>query len=338
MYKIPYKHRERFYNYKTRISENEQKLEKSFKTLKVISILAIVLISLPILEIYDYLNLNLILRKIFDISLLIVFGIPIQYLQIRGNQKELDISRRDFEYLFHTQVEKTTFEEISFTFDDEERVPWEQLERIELFKQRYQGSVVDIFLDPKEKSFFYKVSGDFSIELYGQNEREIRFEATKELIKKDLEALIKYFKACKLDDVIPQLVENKILEIGNIKKWVYDDQIETFTKSSSEKDDQYNGSILIFKDTENTERRWVYLQRHENNLWRVHEDNSGPIGKTYFGREDNEWWIDIENRNLLSFFSVIAEYSFNPQGKILSLVELKKVLQERNIPFVSGTW
>lgn len=99
-------------------------------------------------------------------------------------------------------------------------------------------------------------------------------------------------------------------------------------------------SIKIYEETDGTEKRWVYLTRQEENKWRIHETNSGPLGLKMFGKEDNEWWIDIQDENLLQFFSVITEYSFSRQTKneSMTLSSLKTILTSKGISFDGGTW
>ena len=64
------------------------------------------------------------------------------------------------------------------------------------------------------------------------------------------------------------------------------------------------------------------------------------MGLKMFGKEENEWWIDIEDKNLLNLFSVILEHSFsdNQSKEPMKLSSLKTILVSKSIPFESGTW
>jgi len=101
------------------------------------------------------------------------------------------------------------------------------------------------------------------------------------------------------------------------------------------------GRIRIFEerasDREQQDSRWVYLERLPDNGWRVHEDNMGATAKRMFGRDETEWWINIQDTDALAFFAFIAEQAFKG-GKPMVLVDLKRLLTEKGIPFESGTW
>ena len=100
-------------------------------------------------------------------------------------------------------------------------------------------------------------------------------------------------------------------------------------------------SLLIFKEKavnkENQDSRWVYLDRLPDNGWRVHEVNVGALAKKMFGRDETEWWIDIQANDALAFFAVISEQAFKG-GKPVVLVDLKRLLDDKAIPYTSGTW
>ena len=54
----------------------------------------------------------------------------------------------------------------------------------------------------------------------------------------------------------------------------------------------------------------VYFER-TGECWRVHECNSGPSGVEFFGKEDNEWWIDIAPSEHFKFSEYLLKKVIN---------------------------
>lgn len=71
--------------------------------------------------------------------------------------------------------------------------------------------------------------------------------------------------------------------------------------------------------------------------WRVHECNYGPSGVEFFGKEDNEWWIDIAPDEHFRFTEYLLKKVMNGTGR-LSLVGIKKDLAELGIDYAGGCW
>ena len=73
------------------------------------------------------------------------------------------------------------------------------------------------------------------------------------------------------------------------------------------------------------------------NSWRVHEYNSGPSGVEFFGKEDNEWWIDIAPSEHFKFTEYLLKKVMNGTGSI-SLASMKGELKDEGIPYDGGCW
>ena len=73
------------------------------------------------------------------------------------------------------------------------------------------------------------------------------------------------------------------------------------------------------------------------NTWRVHECNSGPSGVEFFGKEDNEWWIDIAPTEHFDFARYILEKAMNGSERV-SLATMKGELSDLGIPYDAGCW
>lgn len=80
----------------------------------------------------------------------------------------------------------------------------------------------------------------------------------------------------------------------------------------------------------------VYFET-AGSAWRVHECNSGPSGVEFFGKEDNEWWIDIAPSEQLEFTKYLLKKVMHGSRPV-SLVTMKTELKEAGIHFDGGCW
>ena len=80
----------------------------------------------------------------------------------------------------------------------------------------------------------------------------------------------------------------------------------------------------------------VYFERH-GDIWRIHECNYGPSGVEFFGKEDNEWWIDIAPTEHFDFARYILEKAMNGSERV-SLATMKGELSDLGIPYDAGCW
>ena len=71
--------------------------------------------------------------------------------------------------------------------------------------------------------------------------------------------------------------------------------------------------------------------------WRVHECNSGPSGVEFFGKEDNEWWIDLAPNEQFKFTEYLLKKVMNGTDRV-SLATMKSELNEEGIPYDAGCW
>jgi hypothetical protein len=71
--------------------------------------------------------------------------------------------------------------------------------------------------------------------------------------------------------------------------------------------------------------------------WRVHEYNSGPSGVEFFGKEDNEWWIDIAPSEHFKFTEYLLKKVMNGTVSI-SLASMKGELKDEGIRYDGGCW
>lgn len=93
--------------------------------------------------------------------------------------------------------------------------------------------------------------------------------------------------------------------------------------------DSWNGRL-------GPERQDVYFEAIGDS-WRVHECNSGPSGIEFFGKEDNEWWIDIGPNEYLRFTEYLLRKVMNG-AQATSLATMKSELKEEGIPYEGGCW
>ena len=80
----------------------------------------------------------------------------------------------------------------------------------------------------------------------------------------------------------------------------------------------------------------IYFERI-GEYWRVHECNFGPSGVEFFGKEDNEWWIDITPSEQFKFSEYLLKKVMNGSDCV-SLATMKAELKEEGIPYDSGCW
>ena len=80
----------------------------------------------------------------------------------------------------------------------------------------------------------------------------------------------------------------------------------------------------------------VYFELMGND-WRVHECNYGPSGIEFFGKEDNEWWIDIAPSEQFKFTEYLLKKVMNGTDRV-SLATMKGELKEEGIFYDSGCW
>jgi len=239
---------------------------------------------------------------------------------------------------------KIRYEKKEFIFEDRDRIPWDHIEKEILFEITNEKDFVKIELQPKNRMVWVKMSDQKIRSFFNLDFVFVTFKLNdKGLLKNQLIRLRESFHFSTLNDLTREIIITKIKSIfpdvsvqsTNSKGTVLRERNHPkgLTKDLS-------GSVMIYEDTEGPEKRWVYLERQKENLWRIHEDNLGPMGLKMFGKEENEWWIDIEDENLLNLFSVIFEHSFNDSNsKVpMKLSSLKTVLLSKGIPFKSGTW
>ena len=80
----------------------------------------------------------------------------------------------------------------------------------------------------------------------------------------------------------------------------------------------------------------VYFE-HIGECWRVNECNSGPSGVEFFGKEDNEWWIDVAPSEQFKFSEYLLKKVMNGADRV-SLATMKAELKEKGIPYDAGCW
>ena len=236
------------------------------------------------------------------------------------------------------------YEKKEFIFEDSDIIPWEHIEKEVLFKVTDKKDFVEIELQPKDRMVWVKISNqkirsalklDFVLLTFKLNDSGI--------LKKHLVRLRESFEFSTLNDLIRERIIIKIQSIFpdvSVQTTNSRGMVIRGSNDPTGLTKDLSGSVMIYKDTEGPEKRWVYLKRQKGNLWRIHEDNLGPMGLKMFGKEENEWWIDIEDKNLLNLFSVILEHSFsdNQSKEPMKLSSLKTILVSKSIPFESGTW
>lgn len=235
-------------------------------------------------------------------------------------------------------------EKKEFIFEDRDRIPWDHIEMEILFEVTNEKDFVEIELQPKNRMVWVKMSDQKIRSFFNLDFVHVTFKLNDEgILKNHLIRLRESFQFSTLNDLTRERIITKIRSIfpdvfvqnTNSEGMVLggNNHPQGLTKDLS-------GSVMIYEDTEGPEKRWVYLKRQKGNLWRIHEYNLGPMGLKMFGKEENEWWIDIEDKNLLNLFSTILEHSFSDSNsKVpMELSSLKTVLASKSIPFESGTW
>lgn len=288
-------------------------------------------------ELFIYLLDTLVGLSVFLFLILIILYIP----QKRNAEKKRNIIEENFTRNWGVKLSNLNSTRKEFTFEDSDKIPWEYVEKKVLFRDVKNEKKIEIFISPIDRCIIVKI--DFGHNATNEGV-EVRYHINDSGITQgNLIKLIESFKFSVIEDLIPERISLKITTIfpdcrsfSNQTKQPLEnsDVIDNNRKKFSEE------SILVFKDTISLEKRWVYLERLQTGNWRIHEVNMGPLGEKMFGREENEWWINIEDSESLKVFSVIFENSFSTaQDKPpLSLSSLKDMLTSREIKFEGGVW
>lgn len=227
------------------------------------------------------------------------------------------------------------YEKKEIVYDEDELITWSVIEPKTIFSEKKDRYSITVTLQPKNQCII--------VHFIKNSKNQILYLLPSTgLYKNQIQRLEESFKYSELDDLIPDRINQKLTTIFpdcTIFKKIVDRDFD-FNKENTQSKSHTNESELIFEDLTGLDKRWVYLKRYSNGNWRIHEHNTGPIGEQMFGKEDNEWWIDISNENIFKVFSLISKHSFtdNTDHQSLTLSKLKTILSENEVPFESGTW
>ena len=86
-----------------------------------------------------------------------------------------------------------------------------------------------------------------------------------------------------------------------------------------------------------TEGQHFSVSRSEDGLWRIHEDSWGPTGVSFFGKEDNEWWLDLDQENMDLLTLELLRLVMNGTNP-LTIPRLQEVMDSNGIKYEKGCW
>jgi hypothetical protein len=92
-----------------------------------------------------------------------------------------------------------------------------------------------------------------------------------------------------------------------------------------------------WENQKGTEGQHFSVSRDENGMWRIHEDSWGPTGLDFFGKEDNEWWLDLDQENMDLLSLELLKLVMNGTSP-LTITGLQDVMDSNGIKYEKGGW
>jgi len=230
----------------------------------------------------------------------------------------------------------------TYTFEDDEYVPWEHISRETLLETKIENTEIRLILDPDDRGLRYVISGNLSESLYSKSRHIIRYEVFSGLKKFQIQRLRDLFKEPLEFTMTPHLVEAFFNDYKiTFTKWVNSEEPEEF-KHEEESTRQTQERTIIHAKWEidgGAEDQIVSIKQRADGTWCLHESNSGPKSVQFFGKDENEYWIDIKEENLIDLLQISFQVSFEPQREEpFTIQKLEKILKDKGIPHETGVW
>ncbi len=229
-----------------------------------------------------------------------------------------------------------------FTFQDTDNIPWSHIKNETLFDEKKNDERINIKID-SDNRYIMIWKQQKAINDYQKSETKTYYILDpRGITQGDLINLRESFQFSIFEDLIPERIDIKIKSIFPralvAKPSLQGAKPQRFINQPSEQKD-FSETIFIYEDKK-IDTTLVYVERLKDRNWRIHEDNMGPGALEFFGSDDVEFWIDIEDEHMLKVFALVAENSFNKDEdrSPLSLSKLKNQLNSKGIPFSSGSW
>lgn len=229
-----------------------------------------------------------------------------------------------------------------YTFEDNEYVPWEYIERETLLETKIENTEIRLTLNPEDKVLRYVISGNLSQDLYSKPRHIISYEVSSEFKKFQIQRLRDLFKEAFEFTMTPHLIEAFFNDYNlTFSKWVYSQGPEEF-KFEEKPVRQRQERTIIHAKWEidgGAEDQIVSILQEPDGTWRLHESNSGPKSVQAFGKDENEYWINIKEENLIDLLQISFQISFKPQREEpLTIQKLEEILKDRGVPHETGVW
>ena len=239
-------------------------------------------------------------------------------------------------------TEKVDYGENEITFDENEYVPWDFIVRKVLLNTEVENTKLSLTLDPSIQGLSYSVSGTMCQKLYSKPTHKIFYKITYMFKQSHLIKLEQIFK----DDleflITPQIVETffEDYEIP-FEKYVYSKELEEF---NVERDNtsSYKDRVIYKSKWEidgGIEDQIISIRQSPKGTWLVHESNTGPKSVQSFGKDENEYWIEIKEPHVIDFLQVVLERSFRKiDDGPLTIEKLETILTEKGVTYETGIW
>lgn len=295
---------------------------------------------------FDYL-----IEVVFTISFFWVFDF-LRLSELRKkNDKQIKRLVKNFEnkYGIHptnvsiiSGTEKVDYRKNELTFDDDEFIPWEYLQRKILLNTKVENTELSLLLDPSIQGLSYSVSGRLCQKLYSKPTHKIFYKITYMFKQSHLIKLEQIFK----DDleflITPQIVETffEDYEIP-FEKYVCSKEFEEFNVER-DNNSPYKERVIYKTKWEIDgviEDQIISIRQSPKGTWLVHESNSGPKSVQSFGKDENEYWIEIKEPHVIDFLQVVLERSFRKEDDgPLTIEKLETILTEKGVIYENGIW
>jgi len=338
--KIPYKDKDlaeqEVRSYK-RLDAESSELYKEMRQTKLIIIVWLGLIAFYVFaRAEDFRYATEVILFFGGLYVLYFFDLRSREQRIYRQQNEIAASfkKKYGSYPFETHKE--------YTFEDDEYVPWEFVKFERLLETKIENTDIRLTLDPDDRGLRYVISGNLSESLYSKSRHIIRYEVFSSFKKFQIQRLRDLFKEPLEFTMTPHLIEAFFNDHKlTFSKWVNSEEPEEF-KHEEESTRQTQERTIIHAKWEidgGAEDQIVSIKQRADGTWCLHESNSGPKSVQFFGKDENEYWIDIKEENLIDLLQISFQVSFEPQRKEpLTIQKLEKILKDKGIPHETGVW
>lgn len=239
-------------------------------------------------------------------------------------------------------TDQVNYRENEITFDENEYVPWDFLERKVLLNTEVENTKLNLTLDPSIQGLSYSVSGRMCQKLYSKHTHKVFYRIGCKLKQSHLNKLEQIFEDDLEFIITPQIIETffEDYEIP-FEKYVYSKEFEEFNVER-DNNSSYKDRVIYKSKWEidgGIEDQIISIRQSPKGTWLVHESNSGPKSVQSFGKDENEYWIEIKEPHTIDFLQVVLERSFrkNDDGR-LTIEKLETLLTEKGVTYETGIW